>query len=92
MKKSSSLGTFNNSGLVYDNHCGLSTAVFFASADATEFILWDNKEVADGYELLHVYMNTGSFPFTPAKPKACQNGIWLEIVKGTGGVTIDIEP
>ena len=92
MKKSSCLGTFTNTGLVADAPCGLSNAVFFASADDTEFILWDNKEAASGYELLHVYIDTGSFSFTPAKPKSCQNGIWLQLVKGTGGVTIDTEP
>ena len=92
MKKSGCLGTFNNSGLVAEEPCGLATAVFYATVDATEMILWDNNAVADGYELLHIYINIGTLVVTPNKPKACQIGIWFEIVKGAGGVTIDTEP
>jgi len=92
MKKTGCLGTFTNTGLIAEVSCGLATAVFYATVDDTEMILWDNNALADGYELLHIYIDTGSFAFTPNKPKSCQVGIWLEIVSGAGGVTIDTEP
>jgi len=92
MKKTDPLGCFESNGVVYDSPCGLATAVFFSKVVDTEIILWDSVDGAFGDELLHVYLSCNTCVFTPSKPKAVSHGIYLEIVSGEGGVSIDIEP
>ena len=92
MKKTDPLGCFESSGVAYAAPCGLASAVFFSKTSDTEIILWDNAESSSGNELLHVYLNNNTCVFTPSKPKAASNGIYVEIKSGNGGVIIDIEP
>jgi len=92
MKKTDPLGCFESEGVIYAGACGISSAVFFAKAVDTEMILWDSVDLAEGKELLHVYLHNATCVFTPSKPKAVQNGIYLEILSGEGGVIIDLEP
>ena len=92
MKKTDPLGCYESNGVIHDGHCGISFAVFFSKVVDTEMILYDNNEGAFGDELLHVYLNCATCVFTPSKPKSVSNGIYLEIVSGSGGVIIDVEP
>lgn len=92
MKKTDPKGCFESSGIAYNSPCGLATAVFFATTINTEIILWDNNARAAGDKLLRVYLNVGTCVFAPSKPKSASNGIYVEIVSGAGGVSIDIEP
>ena len=93
MKKTDPLGCFESNEVIRNSACGLASAVFFSKVVDTEMILWDNNvALGEGKELLHVYLSNATCVFTPAKPKAVQNGIYLEILSGEGGVIVDIEP
>ena len=92
MKKTDPLGCYESNGVIHDGHCGISSAVFFSKVVDTEMILYDNNEGAFGDELLHVYLNCATCVFTPSKPKSVSKGVYLEIVSGSGGVIIDVEP
>ena len=93
MKKAQPINSTENSELLYDKACGLSTAVFYATGPHTEMILYDNNEEDENAnELLHIILSEDTLVFAPAKPKSAYKGVYFKLVSGSGGVNIDVEP
>jgi len=93
VKKTQPINSTEESEVLYNAPCGLSTAVFYSTGPHTEMILYDNDiEDENADELLHIILGEATLVFTPVKPKSAYKGVFFKLRSGSGGVNIDVEP